>query len=237
MGATNSNKQIHRILAFLPSLRIRSRTTFRLDLDVTKDKTIRQRRSRTHPKIRTRQHRRSQSKCYPAISKIPPRTKAPLQQEYPVSIITSRRPSTKKNTKNQRTPQTTQSMGRSFYCLKSHWTRHVQVNNWRWERSQQYMAHQPTKKILRMKTTQGRIHVQTTRDQRSRPIKMVFLDKICIMAYQTIMINKDGFLATYVVWRLIPSCSQKAKWLKIRLSIPAESKIAEKTLEPADEGS
>ena len=29
----------------------------------------------------------------------------------------------------------------------------------------------------------------------------------------------------------------KAKWLKIRLSIPAESKIAEKTLEPADEGS
>ena len=29
----------------------------------------------------------------------------------------------------------------------------------------------------------------------------------------------------------------KEKWLKIRLSIPAESKIAEKMLEPADEGS
>ena len=29
----------------------------------------------------------------------------------------------------------------------------------------------------------------------------------------------------------------KAKWLKIRLSIPAESKRAEKMLEPADEGS
>ena len=29
----------------------------------------------------------------------------------------------------------------------------------------------------------------------------------------------------------------KAKWLKIRLSIPAESKIAEKMLEPANEGS
>ena len=53
--------------------------------------------------------------------------------------------------------------------------------------------------ILRMKTTQGRIHVQTTRDQRSWPIKMVFLDKICIMACQTIMINKDGFPATYVL--------------------------------------
>ena len=30
---------------------------------------------------------------------------------------------------------------------------------------------------------------------------------------------------------------QKAKWLKTCLSIPAESKIAEKMLEPADEGS
>ena len=29
----------------------------------------------------------------------------------------------------------------------------------------------------------------------------------------------------------------KAKWLKIHLSILAESKIAEKMLEPADEGS
>ena len=29
----------------------------------------------------------------------------------------------------------------------------------------------------------------------------------------------------------------KAKWLKIWLSIPAESKIAEKMLEPTDEGS
>ena len=103
MGATNSNKQSHRILAFLPSLRIRSRTTYWLDLDVTMDRTI-WRRSRTHPKIRTWQYRRSQSKHYPAISEIPPRTKAPLQQEYPVSIVTSRRPSTKKNTKNRRTP-------------------------------------------------------------------------------------------------------------------------------------
>ena len=31
--------------------------------------------------------------------------------------------------------------------------------------------------------------------------------------------------------------TKKAKWLKIRLSIPAKSKIAEKMLEPADEGS
>ena len=95
------------------------------------------------------------------------------------------------------------------------------------------MAHQPTKKILRIKTTQGRIHVQTTRDQRSWPIKMVFLDNICIMACQTIMINKDGFSTTHV-W-LSPSCFLKAKWLKIRLSIPAKSKIAKKMLEPADE--
>ena len=35
--------------------------------------------------------------------------------------------------------------------------------------------------------------------------------------------------------KLIPET--KAKWLKIRLSIPAKSKIAEKMLEPADEGS
>ena len=30
---------------------------------------------------------------------------------------------------------------------------------------------------------------------------------------------------------------QKAKWLKRRLSIPAESKIAENMLEPIDDGS
>ena len=35
--------------------------------------------------------------------------------------------------------------------------------------------------------------------------------------------------------KLIPET--KAKWLKICLSIPAESKIAERTLELADEGS
>ena len=69
MGATDSNKQSHRILTFLPGLRIRSRTTCRLDLDVTKDRTIWRRRSRTHPKIRTRQYRRSQSKCYPSSAR------------------------------------------------------------------------------------------------------------------------------------------------------------------------
>ena len=129
MGAIDSNKQSHRILTFLPGIQIRSRTTHRPDMDVTKDRTIRRRRSRTHPKIRTRQHRRSQSKRYPAINEIPPRTKTPLQQEYTVSIITSRRPSTKKNTKNRRTPQTTQSMERSFYYRKSHRTRHIQAHN------------------------------------------------------------------------------------------------------------
>ena len=35
--------------------------------------------------------------------------------------------------------------------------------------------------------------------------------------------------------KLIPKT--KAKWLKIRLSIPDESKITKKMLEPADEGS
>ena len=159
MGATNSNKQSHRVLTFLPGLWIRSSTTCRLDLDVTKDRAIWRRRSRTHPKIRTRHHRRSQSKCYLSISKIPPRFRMPLQQEYLASITSNRRLSTKKNTKNRRTPQTTQSMGRTFYCHKSHRTGHVQANDWRWKRSQQYMAHQPTKKILRMKTTQGRIYI------------------------------------------------------------------------------
>ena len=35
--------------------------------------------------------------------------------------------------------------------------------------------------------------------------------------------------------KLIPET--KSKWLKIRLSIPAESKITEKMLEPTDDGS
>ena len=43
------------------------------------------------------------------------------------------------------------------------------------------MAHKPTKKILRMKTTQGRIYIQATRDQHSRSIEMMFLDNACII--------------------------------------------------------
>ena len=58
-------------------------------------------------------------------------------------------------------------MGRSFYCHNSHQTRHIQVDKQGWKRSQQHMAHQPTKKILRVKTTQGRIYIQEARDQRS----------------------------------------------------------------------
>ena len=103
MGATNSNKQSNRPFTLLPSLRIRSRTACRLDLDITKDRTIRWRRSRTNKKIRTRQLRRSQSKCYPPISQIPTRFKAALQQKYPSSITTSWRLSTKKDTKDWRT--------------------------------------------------------------------------------------------------------------------------------------
>ena len=120
----------------------------------------------------------------PCNQQEPPRTKAPLQQEYPVSIVTSRRLSTKKNTKNRRTPQTTQSMGRSFYRHKSHRTRHIQAHNWRWKRSQQYMAHQSATKILCMKTTQGKICIQDTRDQRSWSTK--------IALNKTFMINKDS---------------------------------------------
>ena len=99
------------------------------------------------------------------------------------------------------------------------------------------MAHQPTKKILCMKTTQGRIHVQTTRDQRSWPIKMLSLDKICIMAYQTIMINKDGFFGSIRLTMANPELFLKSKMAETCLSLPTESKIAKKTLEPADEGS
>ena len=63
-------------------------------------------------------------------------------------------------------------MERSFYYRRGHRTRHVQVDNWRWKRSQQYMAHQPAKKILCMKAI---------RHQCSWSIKMVFLDNICII--------------------------------------------------------
>ena len=83
-----------------------------------------------------------------------------------------------------------------------------------------------------MKTTQGRIHVQTTRDQRSWPIKMLSLDKICIMAYQTIMINKDGFFGNICPMMVNPELFLKSKMAETCLSLPAESKIAEKCLSP-----
>jgi hypothetical protein len=54
---------------------------------------------RTHPKIRTRQYRRSQSKCYPSVNSIPPRLKALLQQKYSTTLSSSQRPSTAKSTK------------------------------------------------------------------------------------------------------------------------------------------
>ena len=56
------------------------------------------------------------------------------------------------------------------------------------------------------------------------------------------MINKDGSFSTNICLimalpELFLTTEQKAKWLKRRLSIPAESKRAENMLEPADEGS
>ena len=63
--------------------------------------------------------------------------------------------------KNRRTPQTTQSMGRSFYHRKSHRTRHIQAHNWRRKRSQQYMAHQSATKILRIKQLKGKYVYKT----------------------------------------------------------------------------
>ena len=57
----------------------------------------------------------------------------------------------------------------------------------------------------------------------------------------TFMINKDGFSTQHVSYygspRVVSNKNKKAKWLKRRLSIPAESKRAENMLEPADEGS
>ena len=55
------------------------------------------------------------------------------------------------------------------------------------------------------------------------------------------MINKDGVprqhMSYYGFPRVVSNEHQKAKWLKRRQSIPAESKRAENMLEPADEGS
>jgi hypothetical protein len=104
LGATHSSKQSNRVLAFLPSPWVRSRATSRLDLDIPKNQTIRGGRSRTHAKIRNRQYRRNQSKRNHSVSSIPPRFKTPLQQKYSVSLSSSRRPSTIKNTKNWWTP-------------------------------------------------------------------------------------------------------------------------------------
>jgi hypothetical protein len=51
-------------------------------------------------KIGTWQYRRSQGKCYPSVSSIPPRSKAPLQQKYSTTLSASPRSSSMKNTKN-----------------------------------------------------------------------------------------------------------------------------------------
>ena len=55
------------------------------------------------------------------------------------------------------------------------------------------------------------------------------------------MINKDGSFSINMSHhgfpRVVSNKNKKAKWLKRRLSIPAESKRAKNMLEPADEGS
>jgi hypothetical protein len=76
----NSSKQSHRVLTFLPGVWIRSSTTSRLDLDLTKDRAVWRRRSWTHSKARIRQQRRSQSQCYSTIHSLSPRFEMPLWQ-------------------------------------------------------------------------------------------------------------------------------------------------------------
>jgi ribonuclease HI len=93
------NLQGLEILHVLRDSNVETDVLAKLGLDrakVPKNRTIRGGRSITHLKIRTRQYRRSQSKCYPSVSSMPPRLKMPLQQKYSTML----RPGTTKNTKD-----------------------------------------------------------------------------------------------------------------------------------------
>ena len=90
-------------------------------------------------------------------------------------------------------------MGRSFYRQKSHRTGHIQVDNRRRKRSQQYMAHQSATKILRMKTTQGKICIQDIRDQCSWSNKdSAHQQHMYHCDLSIFMINKDSSFSTNI---------------------------------------
>jgi hypothetical protein len=136
-----------------------------------KNRTIRGGRSRTHPKIGTWQYRRSQSKRYPSVSSIPPMLKAPLQKKYSTMLSSSQR-SSDKNTKKLTDTINYSAHGKVLYCHKSHQTRHIQVDDWRWNRSKEYVAYQPAKKIICLKNSrQNLCSKRATCNQDSWPIK------------------------------------------------------------------
>ena len=129
MGATNSNKQSHRILAFLPSYgseavlpadliwmspRIEqydegeAEQTQRLELDYTEE-------VRVNTTLQSARYLQGLRRHY---------NKNTQSRSLQVGDLVLRRIQ-----KNRRMPQTTQFMGRSFYRHKSHRTRHIQAHN------------------------------------------------------------------------------------------------------------
>ena len=162
----------------------------------------------------------------------------PLQQEYPVSIITSQRPSTKKNKKTDGRHKllspwegpfiVTKVTGPGTYKLTTEDGKEVSNT---WHISQ-------LRRLYTWKQLKEEYLYKPQAYQCSWSIKMVFLDNIYfIIAFPQLfslsismfMINKDDVLRQHMSYYGFP--------LLFSMSIPTESKTAEKMLEPADEGS
>jgi hypothetical protein len=151
LGTTHPSQQSNRILTFLPSIRIRSSPLSRLDMDITPNRTIWRRRSRTYSKAWTRQYRRSQGQCHVTICPVSPRAEVSLWQKHPSSHFSNRRLGTTMDTKVWWTTQTTQPMGRSFHHIKSYPIRFIWINDQRWRTCQELVEYRSITKISCLK--------------------------------------------------------------------------------------
>ena len=150
IGFKNPDQQSHWLLTFLSSLRIRSSTTSRLDMAISKNRTIRRRRSRRNKAVRNWFNRRNKRQCNNPKCKISARTTKTLWQKYSAPITKARGLSITTNPEERWTTQTTQSMGRTLHREDSNMIRHIRVDDSRWNASEEYLVYQPTQKIIQL---------------------------------------------------------------------------------------
>ena len=168
MGSKNPDQQSNWILTVLSGLWIRGSTTSWLNIAISKNRTIWRRQSRRNKAVRNWFNRRNKRQCNHTKCKISARVTKTLWQKYSTPITKARGLSTTTNPEERWTTQTTQSMGRTLHREDSNRTRHIRVDDSRWNTCKEHLAYQPAQKILQLSTTD---YTQVLREIKQRLFK------------------------------------------------------------------